>query len=141
MVNRRAMLTGSALGGLFSAVSGSTEARAAAAPQSSDRATEDVARAILTVRDEIARQYTFAEIAPIRDQIRTFVRLNGKFPDYVDVGIDVWYQVHDWHVRFQQPTTIGRLPDGRYSIALMATIVVMRPDAAPNFIGMPYDSR
>src|SRR4249919_2799383 len=100
MVNRRAMLTGSALGGLFSAVSGSTEAQAAAAPQSSDRATEDVARAILTVRDEIARQYTFAEIAPIRDQIRTFVRLNGKFPDYVDVGIDVWYQVHDWHVRF-----------------------------------------
>jgi len=141
MVNRRALLSGTAVGGVLSTLSGTTDARASAAPQGSDRATEDVARAILNVRDEIARQHDFADIAPVRDQIRTFVRLNGKFPDYVDVGIDIWYQVHDWHVRFQQPASIGRLPDGHYTIPLMATVVVMRPDMAPTFIGMPYDNR
>ena len=142
MVNRRAMITGTALGGVLSALADPAAAEAAGVQQAVDsRATEDVAKAIQSLRDEVARQYTFWEIAAVRDQIRAFVRLNGKFPDYIDVGTDVWQQVHDWHVRFQQPTTIGRLADGRYSIKLMATVVVMRPDVAPAFIGMPYDNR
>ena len=142
MVNRRAMITGTALGGVLSALAEPAEAEAAGVQQVADsRATEDVARAIQGLRDEVARQYTFWEIAAVRDQIRAFVRLNGKFPDYIDVGTDVWQQVHDWHVRFQQTATIGRLADGRYSIKLMATVVVMRPDVAPGFIGMPYDNR
>jgi hypothetical protein len=142
MVNRRAMITGTAFGGVLSALAEPASAEAAGVQQATDtRATEDVAKAIQALRDEVARQYTFWEIAAVRDQIRTFVRLNGKFPDYIDVGTDVWQQVHDWHVRFQQPATIGRLADGRYSIKLMATVVVMRPDVATGFIGMPYDNR
>jgi hypothetical protein len=136
------MITGTALGGVLSALADPGAAEAAGVQQAVDsRATEDVAKAIQSLRDEVARQYTFWEIAAVRDQIRAFVRLNGKFPDYIDVGTDVWQQVHDWHVRFQQPATIGRLADGRYSIKLMATVVVMRPDVAPAFIGMPYDNR
>jgi len=142
MVNRRAMITGTALGGVLSTLAEPVAVEAAGVQQGTDsRATEDVAKAIQALRDEVARQYTFWEIAAVRDQFRAFVRLNGKFPDYIDVGTDVWQQVHDWHVRFQQPATIGRLADGRYSIKLMATVVVMRPDVAPAFIGMPYDNR
>ena len=61
--------------------------------------------------------------------------------DFIEVGTDVWQQVYDWHVRFQQPIAIGRTPEGRYSIILIATNLVMRPDMAPGFIGIAYDNR
>ena len=93
------------------------------------------------MRAEIARQYTFWEITAVRDQLRTFLRANGKFPDFIETGADIWQQVYDWHVRFQQPIALGRTPEGRYTILLLATSVVMRPDMAPGFIGLPYDNR
>jgi hypothetical protein len=141
MVNRRTVMTGAALGGVLSALAAPSTLEAAGSPQATDRATEDVARAVMAVRDEVARQYTFWEIAPVRDQIRTFLRANSKFPDYIDVGTDVWYQVYDWHVRFQQPVMLGRTADGRNTIALLATTVVLRPEMAPAYIGTPYDNR
>jgi hypothetical protein len=96
---------------------------------------------VRAVRDEIARQHSFSEIAAVREQARTFLRANGKFPDFIEVGTDIWQQVYDWHVRFQQPISVGRTPEGRYTILLLATTVVMRPDMPPNFIGLPYDNR
>jgi hypothetical protein len=134
-------MTGAALGSVLSALAAPAPAEAAGTPQASDRATEDVARAIQAVRDEIAHQNTFWEIAPVRDQVRTFLRSNSKFPDYIDVGTDVWYQIYDWHVRFQQPVMLGRMADGRTTIMLLATTVVLRPEMTPAYIGMPYDTR
>jgi hypothetical protein len=50
--------------------------------------------------------------------------------------------VYDWHVRYRQPLNIGRNAEGRYTIVLMTTTVVMRPDLlAGSYIGAPYDSR
>ena len=151
MVHRRAVITGTVLGGALSALTGSVEA---AGPQSAaqdrpaqdrlaqDRLLEDIARAVRSVRDEIERQHTFGEIAAVREQLRTFLRANGKFPDFIEVGSDVWQQVYDWHVRFQQPIALGRTAaEGRYTILLLATSIVMRPDMAPGFIGVPYDNR
>ena len=142
MVHRRAVITGSVLGGALSALTGPAEAAGAqAAAQVSDRLVEDIAKAVRSVRDEIERQYTFWEIAAVRDQLRTFLRANGKFPDFIEVGSDVWQQVYDWHVRFQQPIALGRTAEGRYTILLLATSVVMRPDMAAGFIGVGYDNR
>ena len=144
MVHRRAVITGTVLGGALSALTESVEA---AGPQSAqdrlvqDRLVEEIARAVRSVRDEIERQYTFWEIAAVRDQLRTFLRANGKFPDFIEVGSDVWQQVYDWHVRFQQPIALGRTAEGRYTILLLATSVVMRPDMAAGFIGVGYDNR
>jgi len=142
MVHRRAVITGSVLGGALSALTGPAEAAGAqTAAQVSDRLVEDIAKAVRSVRDEIERQYTFWEIAAVRDQLRTFLRANGKFPDFIEVGSDVWQQVYDWHVRFQQPIALGRTAEGRYTILLLATSVVMRPDMAAGFIGVGYDNR
>ena len=149
MVHRRAVITGTVLGGALSALTESVEA---AGPQSAaqdrqdrlaqDRLLEDIARAVRSVRDEIERQHTFGEIAAVREQLRTFLRANGKFPDFIEVGSDVWQQVYDWHVRFQQPIALGRTAaEGRYTILLLATSIVMRPDMAPGFIGVPFDNR
>jgi hypothetical protein len=143
MVQRRTVIAGSVLGGALSALTAPAQAAASqtAAQQVSDRLVEEIASAVRSVRDEIARQYTFWEIAAVRDQMRTFLRANGKFPDFIEVGSDVWQQAYDWHVRFRQPLALGRTPDGRYTILLQATNLIMRPDMAPAFIGMGYDNR
>jgi len=142
MVHRRAVITGTVLGGALSALTNPIEAAGLQpAAQTSDRLIEDVANAIRTVRNEIERQYTFWEIAAVRDQLRTFLRANSKFPDFIEVGTDVWQQAYDWHVRFQQPIALGRTAEGRYTILLQMTNVVMRTDMAANYIGLPYDNR
>jgi hypothetical protein len=143
MVRRRAMITGSMLGGALSALAASPEAAGAepAAQDAESRRLEEVVTAVRGVRDEIAKQSTFWEIAAVREQVRSFLRANGKFPDFVETGADVWQQVYDWHVRFQQPISIGRTAEGRYTVLLLATNVVLRPDMAPGFIGVPYDAR
>jgi hypothetical protein len=143
MVRRRAVITGTVLGGALSALTTASEA-AGSEPPAQDaeaRRLEEVAIAVRAVRDEISRQATFWEIAALRDPIRTFLRANGKFPDFIEAGTDVWQQVYDWHVRFQQPISLGRTAEGRYTILLVATNVVMRPDMPPAFIGLPYDNR
>jgi hypothetical protein len=131
------------LGGALSALTAVPEA-AGGEPAGQDaegRRLEEVATAVRAVRDEIARQYSFWEITAVRDQLRTFLRANGKFPDFIETGSDIWQQVYDWHVRYQQPIALGRTAEGRYTILLVATSVVLRPDMSPTFIGIPYDGR
>ena len=142
MIHRRSMLSGTVLGSALSALAvPAAAAGGEPAAQNSERQLEDVANAVRAVREELARQYTFWEIAAVRDQLRTFLKANGKFPDFLEVGVEIWQQIYDWHVRFQQPITLGRTAEGRYTILLLATNVVMRPDMATSYIGLGFDSR
>lgn len=77
----------------------------------------------------------------IRDAFTLFFRSNQKFPDSLDVGVDVFYELYDWHVRNRQALNVTRLPDGRYALGFMFTRLVLRPDVVPEFIGVPYDLR
>jgi len=82
-----------------------------------------------------------AAAAKIRDLYTTHLRSAQKFPDFLDVGVYVFYDVYDWHVRNAQALTLTRLPDGRYTLGFMFTRLVLRPDVVPDFIGLPYDVR
>ena len=114
------------------------ESADAAAMQSRDDGAL-VARAIDTLRQELAKERVFTEIAGIRDvQIRYLVA-NGKLPDFLEVGTDVWFQVHDWHIRWNQPLNIGRDLQNRPTLTLMQTTIIMRPDMVGSYIGPPYD--
>jgi len=141
-MDRRELLGGAVLGGLSNALSGTTvaaEPAAGAAMQSRDDMAP-VVRAIDALRQELARQRLFTEIANIRDiQIRYLIA-NGKFPDFLEVGTDVWFQVHDWHVRWNQPLSVGRDLQNRPTIIFMATTIVMRPEQK-DFVGIPYDNK
>ena len=146
MVQRRAVITGTLLGSALTALTEPVEAAGAQSTaqerQAQNRLIEEISTAVRSVRDELERQHSFLEIAAIREPLRTFLRANGKFPDFIEVGSDVWQQVYDWHVHFQQPIVLGRTAaEGRYTILLLATNIVMRPDMAPGFIGVPFDSR
>ena len=47
--------------------------------------------------------------------------------------------VIDWLIAMQQPVTLDRLADGRYTVALYATTMVLRPDFSDNFVSQGYD--
>jgi hypothetical protein len=149
MINRRSVLSGTALGSALAALTSqpALEARGEEALQgNSDRVnvsidTSGIISSINALRAEVRRQDSFWEIELVRGQIVTFLRQTGKYPDYIEVGTDVWHQVYDWHVRYQQPLQITRSSEGRYTILLYSTQVIMRTELAASYIGQAYDNR
>ena len=62
-------------------------------------------------------------------------------PDFIEVGIEVWENVYDWHVRHQQPIGATRTADGRYVMSVMFTTLILRSDQTNNYIGFGFDAR
>lgn len=140
-MNRRTLIGGTAVGAAMSALAASAGA-SEALPQNADRSNQEVAAAVKELRGELTRLNTFWEIASVREAMFAFLRANNKFPDFVEVGSGIWQQVYDWHVRYQQPLALGRMPDGRYTIGLMGTTtVVLRQDVMATAVLAPYDNR
>lgn len=136
MISRR--LFGGSLAAALTTGAAANEATAAGGAQQ-DRDMSAVANAVKGLVQEVQRQRLFTEIITIREAQRTFLRQNGHLPEFIDVGSDVWFNVHDWHVRWQQPITLGRDAQGRHTIGLIQTTVVMRPDVLATFVSLPYD--
>ena len=102
----------------------------------------EVVDALKDIRKALeAPQGSFVEIASIRQKQVEYLRATNKFPDFIDVGLDVWFSVHDWHIKHLQPITLGRDAGGRYTVTLLATTLVLKTDADRNFISIPYDNR
>jgi hypothetical protein len=141
MIDRRQLLT---VGGLLGAIAPAGEGTAYGAGQMSDRAAADVIGALQKISNAlgaVAAHESFDAILPLRNRQVDYLKANGKFPDFIDVSADVWMSVYDWHVRLQQPLTLGRDSTGRYTLLLGYTALVLRPDVAANFISPPYDNR
>jgi hypothetical protein len=139
MIDRRQLFT---VGGLLGALgpSGGDDA-AFGAGQLSSQAAQDLVNALKEIRTTIAATESFAEILPLRSRQTDFLKSQGRFPDFIDVAADVWFAVHDWHVRLQQPLMLGRDATGRYTLMLGFTALVLRPDVVNGFISTPYDNR
>jgi hypothetical protein len=58
----------------------------------------------------------------------------------MEVGLGVWEDVYDWHVRYQQPLNATRLADGRYVLTFMFTNLILRPDLAVEYVGFGFDT-
>ncbi len=142
MIERRHLLGGGVLGSLLGVFGGGTAEAgepAAAALQNRDDGAM-VARAIDSLRQELRNQRVFTELAPIRDIQMKYMLGNGKFPDFLEVGTDVWFAVHDWHVRWNQPLNLGRDIQNRLTITVMQTTIILRPELK-EYIGIPYDNK
>jgi len=140
MVERRDVIGGGLVAGLAAAFAPQAGAQARRDP-ADDAAELKVADAIDKLRQLIERQDDSAEVAQIRAQQRTFLKANQKFPDYMDVGIDVWERMHDWHVRTRQPVNIIRTNDGRYGMRFGVTTLLLMPQQVGNYISWGYDNR
>ena len=88
-----------------------------------DQSTERIALALDRIERQIRKSRTTCElpVCPevdrVRAQQRTFLKGHQKFPDFVDVGIEVWERVHDWHVRTLQPVAVTQRPRDSYAMA------------------------
>ena len=153
MLSRRTVMTGAvaaglagtgiAAGGPAAAATGSGSAGGAQSTRD-DREVADLLRQLLNeVREGRAScaAFTCAWTDRIRQTQKQFFKANAKFPDFIDVGIDVWEKVYDWHVRSQQPLAVSRLADGRIAMAFMLTTLVLRADVANDFVSLGYDAK
>jgi hypothetical protein len=139
MIDRRQLFT---VGGLLGALGASgADVAASGTGQVSPQAAQDVVNALRDIRATIAAEESFAEILPVRNRQVDFLKSQVRFPDFIDVATDVWFAVHDWHVRLQQPLVLGRDAAGRYTLMLGFTALVLRADVVPGFISTPYDNR
>ena len=140
-MDRRHLVSGGLLAGLAGAF-GFPSAAAGAPQQRREDSDERTAMAVDELRKVVDRGLQVSpELARIREQQRIFMRANQKFPDYLEVGIGVWENVYDWHVRHQRPVAVGRTTDGRYTMPVMETLLILRPEQAETFVGFGFDAR
>jgi hypothetical protein len=139
MVQRRELVGGGLVAGLATLVASGAEA----APALDD---EQTARALDELRETFERQFAqvysgkWRGISRVRHEQRTWLKAARKYPDFLEIGLDVWDNVYDWHVAYQQPLNVRRLADGRYAMAFMFTTLLLRPDQSPDFVGYPFDT-
>jgi hypothetical protein len=142
MLSRREVLAGGLAGGL---VGDSVDGRAEQSGQPPDREGQrDIERAIRAVESSIDRAFntnslSAGSVATLRKSFESFLRANGRFPEFCEIGIAIFYEIYDWHVRNRQQIVVVRQPDSRYSIQFMFTTLLLRYESEPGFIGVPYD--
>lgn len=146
MISRREVVTAGVLGTL----SGTPTDAAAAASQSDQEA------AVLQKGfNELSRQLSqiqsaldFGQRGPglgagiigeLRDRLTTHLRSAGKFPDFMEIGTDVFYDVYDWHVRHNQQIQITRIAEQRFAIQFMFTQLIVRWEQDRRYLGVPFD--
>jgi hypothetical protein len=136
MIPRRELLGSGLMGGVLGAFA---EPEAQRAGDNLD--VTQIVRALNDLRSEVRNQRLFSEIAAVREAQIMFLRSNGKLPDFIDVGSDIWFAVHDWHIRWQQPLNITRDATGRLILLLLSTQLILRPETQPNYVSLAYDNR
>jgi len=142
MLERRHLVKGSLIAGLVAAAA-TAEAQPPVPAVADDGAS---AAAINRFRETVERQFSEVYAAKwrglmrVRQQQRTWLQSSRKYPDFLEIGLDVWDNVYDWHVAFQQPLNVTRLADGRYTMSYMFTTLLLRPDQSPDFVGYAFDA-
>jgi hypothetical protein len=143
MLSRRDLIAG----GVASGLAGGRPS-AAEASQELDAPTRaairDIAAHVDGIEEGLERallgnSLSFGVVADIRQQMIAFCRAHQKFPDFMEVGLGVFVELYDWHVKHRQPLVLSRGPDGRYWLQFMFTHMVLRPEVDSGFIGVPYD--
>jgi hypothetical protein len=138
MVQRRDLVGGGLVAGFASMMASSTEAAAADDGPST--------QAINQLRETFERQFEQAYtsrwrgVSRVREQQRTWMKATRKYPDFIEIGLDVWDNIWDWHVVYQQPLNVTRVADGRYAMLFMFTTLLLRPDQSPDYVGYAFDA-
>jgi len=140
MIERRTLMGGGLIAGLSTlGAPGTSEAAVSDDLQQVSGAVDALRKA---VEDQFEVVYTnkWRGVMRIRQQQRTWMRATQKFPDFIEIGIDVWDNLYDWHVVHQQPVSMARTADGRYAMVFMFTTLLLRPEQAPDFVGFAFDA-
>jgi len=145
MISRREVVTAGVLGTLATA-SGAESAEGAVmqeaeALKAGFKLLEDKLNELKNSVDQGLRgnSMAFGNVGQVKTTIEKYAKISGKFPDYCDVGLAVFYDIYDWHVRNQQQIQITRIADQRLAIQFMFTQLVLRWENDGNYVGTPFD--
>jgi hypothetical protein len=143
MISRREVVTAGVLGTL------ATAGKAEAAEVQQDvqtlkegfKALEDTIKGLQNSIDQGLRgnSMDFGSVGTVKDKIEKYAKTSGKFPEYCEVGLSVYHDVYDWHVKHAQPIRITRVLQDQMSIGFMFTTLVLRYDLDASHIGLPFD--
>jgi len=147
MIDRRQLLSTTMAAGLAglgeSARVTPTDSAGDGGAAQSSRDMADLARAVDGMSARLAAVITewrrFPEISRIREAQKDYLITHAKLPEIIEVGVNVWFDVYDWHIKWQQPLAMGRDANNRRTITLFETLVVLQIDQPPNYVGMPFD--
>ena len=155
MISRRALVTGGAIGALSTTPALADAASSQAGQSTRTQAQQDTDTALLRrMNDRLdgigqdvgglssvfrTNSVAYGYIPKLREAYTLFWKTNGKFPEFVEVGTHVFYDIYDYHVKQRLPIPVNRLNDGRMTITFMYTQLLVRVDQAPGFIGVPFD--
>ncbi len=143
MLSRREMITASVAGGLTPTPAAAMST--APAMQEADREGQrEIARSVGQVESALrsalmTNTLAYGVVGKLRAQMEQFFKSNTKFPDFIEIGLAVFMDVYDWHVKNQQQLVITRQTDGRYWMQFMFTSLILRPEVEVNYIGIPFD--
>lgn len=144
MLSRRELIAAGMAGGL-AAPNTAGAASLEGEEQDADRAGQrEIAQQAQNIDTTLKNAFLSSSVAHgiigrLRTDMETFLRANAKFPDYFEVGVAVFYEIYDWHIKYDQPIVVTRLADGRYMLQFMFSNLVLRPDQDRNFVGVPTD--
>ena len=144
MISRREVVTAGVLGTL--GASGNVEAAAvqavdAQAIREGLKDVEDAINELKTTMEKclVGNSMDYGTIGAVKSKIMEYAKTTGRFPEYCDIGLAVFYDVYDWHVRQQQQIQISRIADQRTAIQFMFTQLILRWENQPAYVGTPFD--
>jgi hypothetical protein len=142
MLSRRELIAAGVAGGLTTAPD---VGPAIPEEQPSDReGLRDIQRAVDELNSTfrtalLSNAVSHGQVAKLRSAMELYFRPNGKFPDFIDIGLSIFMDVYDWHVKNRQQLMVTRGVDGRYWMQFMFTTLILRPEVDPGYLGTPYD--
>lgn len=144
MISRREVVTAGVLGTLSSGAS--------ASPAEAVQQDGPVIRAGLTeiktqledLAEEvqaglISSSLDIGRVGQVKSRIETYLKTSGKFPEFMDIGTSVFFDIYAWHVKQQQQINITRLGEQRMMIPFIFTQLILRWEQDSNYISAPYD--
>ncbi len=150
MLNRRDVLAAGLMGSLATNAAGETNATGEPSMQSGDAlVVRDALNRINGTLDEIkdsldaglrGNTMSNGSLGVIKQRLELWVKTTGRFPEFWEVGISVFMEIYDWHIREKQPIQITRVAEQRMAIQWMFTQYVLRWENDQNYIApQPYD--
>ncbi len=152
MITRRYLVTGSAFAAMATATAAAGTAAASSDTPPLDAPQEAIDNAALRrIGDQTTqvagalngafRSNTLAYgfVPKLREAYTLYWRTNGKFPEFCEIGSDVFYDLYDWHIKNALQIPVSRTADGRMVITFMYTQLIVRVDQLPAYIGVPFD--
>jgi hypothetical protein len=150
MISRREVVTGGVLGTLAGSTADlSAEGLMERAKVEAAQDDAGIIRALNQIDQELerlngvvdstSRVTTGSYLGEIRSRFTTHLRASGRFPEFMEIGVDPFYEVYDWHVRHQQQIQITRISEQRFAIQWMFTQLILRYEQDPKHLGIPFD--